>query len=188
MLAATVVLSLLLPTSAFVLPGAPPHAACTARPRAHSPLLSLQDDLSARMRAALKAGDKQTLSTLRLVVSALTTKCKESGVETLPDKDALSVLAKLAKMRAESIEMFTKGGRLEAAAKEQAELDLLSEYLPKMASEEVVRGWIADAIAEACPDGPDKSKMGAVMGKLMGKHKGEFDGKQASKWVAEALR
>ena len=56
-----------------------------------------------------------------------------------------------------------------------------------MADEATVRGWIADAVAAVCPDGPDKSKMGQVMGKLMAAHKGEFDGKDASKWVGEAL-
>ena len=52
---------------------------------------------------------------------------------------------------------------------------------------EPVRGWIAEAIAEVCPDGPDKKLMGKVMGALMKAHKGEFDGKEANKWVGEML-
>ena len=56
-----------------------------------------------------------------------------------------------------------------------------------MADEATVRGWIADAVSEACPDGPDKKLMGKVMGALMKAHKGEFDGKQANHWVKEAL-
>lgn len=67
------------------------------------------------------------------------------------------------------------------------QLAILQEYLPEEADEATVRGWIDEAVAAACPDGPDKSKMGMVMGKLMAAHKGEFDGKQASKWVSEAL-
>eukprot|EP00966_Prymnesium_polylepis_P326920 7382795-Prymnesium_polylepis.1 len=90
-------------------------------------------------------------------------------------------------MRQESIEMYEKGGKEEAAAKERFELALIQEYLPAMADEATVRGWIAEAVAEACPDGPDKKLMGRVMGALMKAHKGEFDGKRANVWVKEAL-
>lgn len=62
----------------------------------------------------------------------------------------------------ESIDMFEAGGKLEAAAAERYELGLIEGYLPKMAGEDAVRGWIAEAILVACPDGPDKSKMGQV--------------------------
>ena len=87
----------------------------------------------------------------------------------------------------ESIDMYEKGGKMEAAAKERFELDIMQEYLPAMADEATVRGWIDAAVAEACPDGPDKKLMGKVMGALMKAHKGEFDGKQANVWVKEAL-
>ena len=76
---------------------------------------------------------------------------------------------------------------MEAAEAERFELAMLEEYLPAMADEETVRGWIADAIAEVCPAGPDKKLMGKVMGALMKAHKGEFDGKIANKWVGEML-
>lgn len=62
-----------------------------------------------------------------------------------------------------------------------------SECVPAAADEATVRGWIAEAIAEVCPDGPDKKLMGKVMGALMKKHRGEFDGKEANKWVGEML-
>jgi uncharacterized protein YqeY len=139
-----------------------------------APIASLQDDFKARMKAAMKGGPeaKPTLMALRGVVAAMTTKQKESGAEALSDEAALAVLAKLAKMRKESIEMFEKGGKTEAAEAERFELSILEGYLPKQADEQTVRGWIADAVAAACPDGPDKSKMGAVMGKLMAAHKG----------------
>lgn len=151
--------------------------------------MGLQEDIQARVRKAMKGGAeaKAELSACRLVVAALTTKSKEDGKDTLSDEAAIAVLSKLAKMRKESIEMFEKGGKTEAAEKEKFELAILEEYLPSMADEPTVRGWIGEAIAAACPDGPDKSKMGAVMGKLMAAHKGEFDGKQASRWVSEEL-
>ena len=83
--------------------------------------------------------------------------------------------------------MYASAGKDEAADKERFELAILEEYLPTMADEATVRAWIATAIEEACPDGPDKKLMGKVMGALMKAHKGEFDGKVANKWVAEML-
>lgn len=65
-------------------------------------------------------------------------------------------------MRQESIDMYEKGGNTEAATRERFELDLLEEYLPKKADEATVRGWVDDAVREACPDGPDPKLMGKV--------------------------
>jgi len=130
---------------------------------------------------------KAELGAVRLMVSAMKTKEKEDGIEALTDEAAQAVLAKLAKMRKESIEMFADAGKVEAADKERYELAILEEYLPSMADEATVRGWIATAIEEVCPDGPDKKLMGKVMGALMKSHKGEFDGKVANKWVGEML-
>jgi len=112
---------------------------------------------------------------------------QEDGVEALDDTAAQTVLAKLAKMRQESIDMYAKAGKEEAAAGERYELSIMQEYLPAMADEATVRGWITDAIEQTCPDGPDKKLMGKVMGALMKAHKGEFDGKAANVWVKEAL-
>jgi uncharacterized protein YqeY len=150
---------------------------------------SIQEALKARMKVAMKKGPdgKPELAAVRLMVSAMTTKQKESGVDALDDSTAQEALAKLAKMRKESIEMFEQGGNSAAADAERFELAILEEYLPAMADEQTVRGWIAEAIAEACPDGPDKKLMGKVMGALMKAHKGEFDGKAANVWVKEML-
>jgi uncharacterized protein YqeY len=125
----------------------------------------IQAALKDRMKAAMKGGAerKKELTAVRLMVSAMTTKQKEDGKEgDLDDETAQAVLAKLAKMRKESIEMFEKGGKTEAADAERAELAILEEYLPAAADEATVRGWIAEAIAEVCPDGPDKKLMGKV--------------------------
>jgi len=150
---------------------------------------SIQEQLKARMKTAMKAGPggKAELSAVRLMVAALTTKSKEDGVEALADDAAVAALSKLAKMRKESIEMFEGAGKTDMADAEKFELAILEEYLPAMADEATVRGWIATAIETACPDGPDKKLMGKVMGALMKEHKGEFDGKEANKWVAEML-
>lgn len=83
--------------------------------------------------------------------------------------------------------MYTKAGADDRVAAEQFELGVIDEYLPEMAGEEAVRGWIAAAIAEACPDGPSMKLMGKVMGALNKAHGGEFDNKAASGWVREML-
>ena len=127
--------------------------------------ISIQAALKVRMKAAMKAGPdgKAELMAIRMMVAAMTTKEKEDGVEQLEDKMAVEVLAKLAKMRKESIEMYENGGKQEAADAERFELGILEEYLPQMADEATVRGWIATAITDVCPDGPDKKMMGKVI-------------------------
>jgi uncharacterized protein YqeY len=178
--------------AAFSVAPAVPYACVhgvSSLPLATVQMSGIQTALKERMKRAMKAGPggKQELAAVRLMVSALTTKQKESGTDELDDTAAQEALAKLAKMRKESIEMFEKGGKPEAAEAERFELALLEEYLPAMADEAAVREWIAEAIAEVCPDGPDKKLMGKVMGALMRSHKGEFDGKEANKWVGEML-
>jgi len=173
-----------------VAPAAQPEAApAVATAAVAGPPTGIQAALKERMKAAMKGGPaaKQELAAVRMMVAALTTKQKETGADEVDDATALAVLAKVAKMRKESIEMFEKGGKMDAAEAERFELAILEEYLPSMAEEATVRGWIADAIAEVCPDGPDKKLMGKVMGALMKAHRGEFDGKEANKWVGEML-
>ena len=150
---------------------------------------SIQASMKTRMKLAMKKGPdgKAELGAVRLINAALTTKQKEDGMDELPDDMAITVLKKLAKMRKESIEMYEKAGAGDKADDEKFELALIEEYLPAMAGEADVRGWIAEAIAAECPDGPDKSKMGKVMGALNKAHGGEFDNKDASGWVKEML-
>ena len=154
-----------------------------------TPEASVQGRVKQRMMAAMKGGPdaRAELSAVRLMVAAMETRQKEENLDSLSDEQAQGVLSKLAKMRKESIVMFEGGGKDEAAAVEHFELAILQEYLPQMADEATVRGWIADAIAEACPGGADKKMMGKVMGALMKAHKGEFDGKEANVWVGEML-
>ena len=165
-------------------------APAAAAPAAAAPAAEgIQMALKERMKAAMKAGPsgKQELAAVRLMVAAMTTKQKEDNSDGLSDDEAQAVLGKLAKMRKESIDMYEKAGKAEAAESERFELRILEEYLPAMADEATVRIWIADAIREACPDGADKKLMGKVMGALMKAHKGEFDGKEANPWVAQML-
>jgi len=176
---------------AFTLPAFPSRCATLAsQSRLVAPIVAsegIQAALKERMKAAMKAKSKQELGAIRLALSAMTTKGKEDGQEELSDAQAIAVLTKLGKMRKESIEMYEKAGEAEKAEAERFELTLIEEYLPAMAEEATVKGWISEAISEVCPNGPDKKMMGKVMGALNKAHGGEFDNKDASQWVREML-
>lgn len=86
----------------------------------------------------------------------------EGGPDSLSDKDAVAVLRKLAKMRHESIDMYAKGGRNDLADDERAELAVITEWLPQLASADKVTQWAKDAVEKTGASGP--SDMGKVMG------------------------
>lgn len=92
------------------------------------------------------------------------------------------MLKKMAKMRKESIDMFEKGGAMDRADAERAELEIIERWLPQMGSEDQVREWVKEAIAEAGSD-----NIGKVMGALMKAHKAEVDGGMAQKIIKEEL-
>ena len=154
-------------SAAAVEPAPAPAPAPPAEP------LPIAADVDTRVIQAMKARDKDLTSTLRLIKTALTNAAKESGVEAIDDEEAIKVLRKMSKMRQESIEMFEKGGEPERAAAEKAELDVIAQWLPALASEDVVRGWIQSLIDDG------NTNPGKLMGMLMKDHKDELDGKMA---------
>jgi hypothetical protein len=115
---------------------------------------------------AMKAREEQKLTALRMVKSAL--KAKEIDKrQPLTDAEEQSILTTLLKQRRESVEQFTKGNRPELAAKEQAEIALIEDYLPKAAGEDEVRKIVCEAIDQITKDNggarPVPRDMGAVM-------------------------
>ncbi len=100
---------------------------------------------------AMKAKDEHTLTTLRMVKSALKSKEIDKR-EPLTDQEEQQILTTLLKQRRESVESFTKGGRPELAEKEQAEIGIIEAYLPQAAGEEEIRAVIAGAIAHLTKD------------------------------------
>jgi uncharacterized protein len=113
---------------------------------------------------AMKAKEEHKLTTLRMVKSALKNKEIDKR-EKLTDAEESQILTTLIKQRKESVESFTKGGRPELAAKEQAEIAMIEGYLPKAAGEDVIRGVVQGAIATMSEGGtkPGPKDMGAVM-------------------------
>jgi len=129
----------------------------------------LQDDIQTDLKEALKAGDDTRLSVLRNIKSAISNKLVDEGEKPdaeLSDKAVQDVIARLAKQRRESIEEFAAGGRDDLVKKEQAELEILEEYLPEAMSEDELDMFVESKIAEVGAE--DMSDMGQVMGAVMG--------------------
>ena len=125
--------------------------------------MSLKDTINDAVKASMKAKEKEKTATLRLITSAI----KQIEVDErreLSDDDVIAVLTKMVKQRRESIESFNKGNREDLAAKEEAELKIIQEYMPEQLSEAEIDELIAKAIEET---GAETIKdMGKVMGKL----------------------
>lgn len=146
--------------------------------------MSLFETIDKDIIVALKAGEKDRLILLRGLKSDLKYAKLDKG-DDLTDQDAIEVLAYQAKKRRDSIEQFEKGGREDLVAKERAELEIITTYLPKQMSEDELRELVAQAIAEAGVDSP--KQIGAVMKIVMPKIKGLADGKLVSKLAIEIL-
>lgn len=148
--------------------------------------MSLKDTINSDIKVAMLAKDKEKLTALRAIKSAIMLAETEKGSvsEITPEKE-LDVLQKLMKQRKEAAEMYTSQGREDLAAEEQAQADVIQAYLPEQMSEDEVRAAVKEAIASSGAAGP--SDMGKVMGPLMGKLKGKADGKLISKLVKEEL-
>ncbi len=115
---------------------------------------------------AMKAKEADKLTTLRMVKSAF----KSREIDTrqpLTDAEEQGIITTLLKQRRESIEQFTKGGRLELAAKEQVEIELIDGYMPKAAGEDDIRAIVQGAIERITADNggakPGPKDMGTVM-------------------------
>ena len=148
----------------------------------------IRDDIKAATITAMKAKEKERTATLRQISAKIKDRDIEertSSKEIEDDTLVTSVLQKMAKQRRESIEMYETGGRAELAAKEQAELTLIEEFLPQMMSEDDTKAAIEAIKAEV---GAQSMKdMGKVMGELKSRHGAVLDGKLASGLVKAAL-
>jgi len=147
--------------------------------------VSLVDDVSQQMKAALKASEPLRLRALRNIRAAFLHEMKKDGSSSLPDETCRELLRRLEKQRKESIEAFEKGGRPELAAEEQAELAVIQTFLPSLADEATTRAWVREAIAAS--GAASQKELGRVMGALMKAHKGELDGNLARRLAAELL-
>jgi uncharacterized protein YqeY len=149
--------------------------------------MTIQEEIDADLKDAMRSRNAERLSVLRMVKAALTNAAieKRGAAGGLADSDALGVLRKQVKQRRDSIESFEKGGRPELAAKERKEIEVLAEYLPKPFGEDELDELVKEAIAEA--GATSKAQMGAVMKIATEKAAGRVEGKRLSQAVQKAL-
>lgn len=147
--------------------------------------MSILADVNARITKAMKTHDSVTLSTMRMLKTALTNKEIEKG-HALDDAESIQVVGSLIKQRRESIEAFQKGGRQDLVDRERAELALLEALMPPPLTVAEIEGAVAAAIAETGATSPrDMGKvMKAAMAALAGK---AVDGKTVNEIVRQKL-
>ena len=146
--------------------------------------MSLKDQLTADMKAAIKGGEKDRLRVIRLILADIKRVEVDSRKE-LDDAGLLAVVEKAVKQRRDSVEQFTKGGRDDLAAKEQAEIEVLSGYLPEQLSDAELDALVAEVIAAT---GAESIRdMGKVMGAIKSKAAGKADMGAVSARVKERL-
>lgn len=147
--------------------------------------MSLVEKLLEDMKLAMKSKDGLKLSTIRMLRSSVSYARINKG-EELTDDEVLEVLSREAKRRREAIDAAVSGGRSDIVATEQAELDVISEYLPKQLDESEVEAIAREVVAEVGVT--DLKDRGKVMGPLMQRIKGRADGKMAGQVVEKILR
>jgi uncharacterized protein len=126
-------------------------------------------------KAAMKAGDKARLEVIRMLVSELKKRAIDAKVDDLPDDEEVAVLQKAVKTRADTIAQAKAAGRDEIAAKEQAEIDVITAYLPKQMSAEEVAAKVREVAAAIGYQGGKDT--GRFMKEWMARYKGLADGK-----------
>jgi uncharacterized protein YqeY len=146
--------------------------------------MALADSIKSDMTQALKSGDKESLSVLRLLISAITYAEKDKQ-KKLDDSDIIEVLGREAKKRRESIEAFEKGNRQDLADKEKTELSIITKYMPEQMSRDEIIATVQKVIEEIGAKSPaDKGK---VMGRVIPLTKGKAEGKEVNDIVTDLL-
>jgi uncharacterized protein len=141
--------------------------------------MTVTEQLRSDITGAMKAGEKERVGALRLVLSELQKAQKEGG------DDELTVLRRERKRRLDAAEQFRDGGRPELADQEESEAELIAGYLPAELTDEELDQMIVSAIAETGASSP--KDMGQVMKAVMAASGGRADGKRTSARVRTAL-
>ncbi len=134
--------------------------------------MSLKNQITEDMKSAMKAGEKDRLKVVRLIMAAIKQVEVDKRVE-LDDAGVLAVLDKMVKQRRDSVEQFEKGNREDLAAIERAEIAVLDQYLPEQLSDEELAGLVDEAIAAT--GATSIRDMGKVMGQIKAKAAGRAD-------------
>jgi uncharacterized protein YqeY len=150
----------------------------------------IRERFSGDLKDAIKAKDAQRVSTLRLICAAVKDRdiAERTGDNSsgCSDAEILAILAKMIRQRQESATAYEEGGRLDLAAQERAEIEIIREYLPRQMSADEVERAIAEAIEDtgAC----SIRDMGKVMAHLKARHTGQMDFARAGAAIKQAFR
>ncbi len=147
--------------------------------------MNLAERLNEDMKQAMRDGNKFRLSTIRLVRAAI----KNQEIELrrpLDDNETLSVLSRELKQRRDSLLEFKNAGREDLVSNVSAEIEIISEYLPKQLNEEEIKAIVVQTMQET--GASSKADMGKLMGALMPKVKGVADGKIVNGIVQQLLQ
>ena len=151
--------------------------------------MSLKKRIDEKLNQALKAKDKNTYPTLRLIVSAIKDAeiaGRSKGLTELSDGDISAILKKMIKQRNESCEVYKKAGRNELLENEQKEIKVINEFLPKQLSDEETKRICEEAIESV---GANSMKdMGKVMGILKSRHAQTIDFSKVSIIIKDILK
>jgi len=146
--------------------------------------VTLKERLTEDMKAAMRASEKERLSTIRMAQAAIKQREVDERV-TLDDAQVVAVLEKMIKQRRESIAQFEQGGRADLADKEKAEIALLQSYLPAQLSDAEVDALVKEAITSTAAS--SMKDMGKVMGAVKAKAAGRADMGAVSARIKAAL-
>jgi uncharacterized protein YqeY len=150
--------------------------------------MPLRDDLTAATKASMLARDTERTSTLRMIAAKLKDSdiaARPKGVSAIPDEEIIAMLRSMIKSRRDAVALYRQGKREELAAKEEAEIAVIEEFLPKTLSGEALDTAIQDAIASTGAASP--KDMGKVIAALKAKHGPALDMSVASAAVKAAL-
>jgi uncharacterized protein len=144
--------------------------------------MSVLEQVKADTAAAMKAGERERVSALRMVASELQKAHKEASGS---DADELAVLQRERKRRLEAAEAYREAAREDLAEGEEREAAIIEAYLPEQLSDDELHAIVGDAVAETGASSP--REMGKVMSLVMARVQGRADGKRVSALVKEKL-
>jgi uncharacterized protein len=151
-------------------------------------MTGMRDKITEDVKTAMKAGEKDRLSTLRMMQAAIKDRDianRGAGKDAASDDELLGLFTKMVKQREESASIYDKGARPELAAKERAEIAVIQAYMPRQMSDDEAKAAIAAVIKET--GAASVKDMGKVMGELKARYAGQMDFGKASGLIKSML-
>ena len=147
----------------------------------------IKDTINSELKISMLSSNKDKTSTLRLILAAIKDReiAAREKKQDIDDAIVMDVLSKMVKQRLESADIYKKNNRLELAAKEELEIEVIREFLPKQLTEQEIKEIILKLIEET--NSSSIRDMGNIMGALKSKYAGQLDFALAGKLLKEHL-